>query len=363
MRDQFLSEVFTTWGHAKLLQHLDVLDRMQREKYIAPIHVQVCPTEVCESDCPFCSVGRRPYKSLMPFPLLEQCLRDFKKLGVKAIEITGGGNPLLYCDRKNNKNINDVIALAAELECDIGVITNAHDLSVLDRKLYDHIDWIRVSLIKLDEGIEPEDYNFNEFPFERLGFSYIAYDADKGVRTGRDYEGTDVEVFRKMARLVDLHPGIRFVRIAGNAIIQGYNKQTKDKYAEVIRELDKHDKFFIKNIDENDRPFDSSCMIGMLRPFVASSPHGDGTYHVYVCNSHVHNNGQTYNLDFAFCEVSQIVETWEKLNKSFKDNGYPYEVRGNKGTGWAKTCNVCCYHPNNELLHTITMKVPDKNFV
>ena len=41
----------------------------------------------------------------MPFPQIEEMLTQFKALGAKALEISGGGNPLLYRDKENNKNI------------------------------------------------------------------------------------------------------------------------------------------------------------------------------------------------------------------------------------------------------------------
>ena len=102
------TQQYSTWGD-KLLQHTDVLHAIQVHQTFRPITVQLAPCEVCDSDCPFCSVGGRPLKSYIPFDKIKKLLIDFKNLGAKSVEITGGGNPLLYRDRINNKNINDII--------------------------------------------------------------------------------------------------------------------------------------------------------------------------------------------------------------------------------------------------------------
>jgi hypothetical protein len=357
-QNQRMSEIYTTWGHAKLLQHTDVLFSMQKERRFKPIQLQLCPTELCESDCPFCAVGYRPYKSSMPWEKLKSCILNFKKLGIKSLEITGGGNPLLY--RSEGKNINDIIAFAADLDLDIGLITNAHKLGSIERSLYEKISWLRVSLIKLDEGMEPENYDFADFPQSKLGFSYIVYDKSEGCRTKSKYEGTTEKTFESIARLLKMYPSVKFVRIAGNSLISGYNQQTKDKYLNLIQNLDS--KFFVKDIGEKDFPFDAGCYVGMIRPYVAPSPNGDGSYQVYICNSHVLFSNQTYDLDYSLCEVDDICSAYEKLNQNFEKNGFPYEVRGNKGANWASTCKLCFYNPNNELLHAVCTEIPDKNF-
>jgi tRNA A37 methylthiotransferase MiaB len=157
-----LTQAYSTWG-GKLLQHTDVLYGIQVQKEFRPITVQLAPTEACDSNCPFCSVSWRAVDKKIPFAVIEKGLREFKALGAKSIEITGGGNPLLYKD--GTKNINDVIELAYDLGYEIGVITNTEKLSRhIKPENAEKLSWIRISLIKLDEGKIPEDYDFTGFP-------------------------------------------------------------------------------------------------------------------------------------------------------------------------------------------------------
>ncbi|MAG24457.1 hypothetical protein CMI47_02660 [Candidatus Pacearchaeota archaeon] len=369
MNHKELTQYYSSWGD-KLLQHTDVLYDIQKNKKFRPINIQLCPCEVCESDCPFCSVAGRPLRSYIPFNDIIQILTDFKSLGTKSIEITGGGNPMLYRDKETKKNINDIIRVSHDLELNIGLITNSHDYSKLDDDVIDMIDWIRVSLIKLDEGKLPKDYNFGKIPYSKLAFSYIIYDgqmdennkyiADELSRTNKVYNGTTSETIEKIVELVELHSKIKFVRIAGNCLIKGNNALIREKYKDIIDKVDKYDKFFIKDIGYNDGAFEHGCYVGLIRPYIAPSPHG-GDYQVYICTSHVLNT-RIYDLDWSLGGTKDIIKIWKDANEKFKKSGFPYEVKNNKGKEWNKSCNYCYYKFNNKLLHTVANEMPDKNF-
>jgi hypothetical protein len=301
----------------------------------------------------------------MSWDKIEQCLTDFHELGAKSVEITGGGNPMLYRDKESGRDINDIIELAATLGYDIGIITNSHNLKRLDPELFRHINWIRISLIQLDEGREPEDYDFNGFPEERMGLSYIIYETggvvDALSRTKRAYQGTTAETIRRIAKVVQLHPKVKFVRIAGDCLIKGNNASIRDRYKEVIDAIDENEKFFIKDIGYDDSPFDDGCYVGMTRPYVAADPHGDGSYYVYACTSHVLNK-RVYDLDYALCEVADILPTWAECNERFQMHGYPYQIKENGGKSWCDSCKFCYYKFNNKLLHSVAQEMPDRNF-
>lgn len=358
-----LTQKYSTWGD-KLLQHTEVLWNIQHNKKITPITIQLAPTETCNSDCPFCSVAGRPLKSFLKFEKIKKLLKDFKDLGAKSVEITGGGNPLLYRDKDSGETINDVISYANSLGFQIGIITNSSNLKILKKEVHDHISWIRVSLIQLDEGVNPEDYNFNGFPYQKLAFSYIIYEtggtADPLSRTNKVYQGTTPETIERIAKLVSLHPEIKFVRIAGNCLIKGNNKNVKDKFYDIVSKVDKYNKFFIKDIDVNDDAYKYGCYVGGVRPYIAPSPLG-GDYQVYICTSHVLNH-RCYDLNYSLGSVDNVLHIWDNMNKSLKEKNYPYEIKCNSGKDWDKSCKYCYYKFNNKLLHTVNSDLPDRNF-
>lgn len=359
------TQKYSTWGD-KLLQHADVLHSIQIDKKFKPITVQLAPTEACDSDCPFCSVAKRPLKSYLPFRKIKFLLQQFKVLGAKSLEITGGGNPLLYRDKEEKKDINDVIEFAGQLGYDIGIITNTEKLERhLNPKVYNYINWIRISMIKLDEGKNPEDYDFGSFPRDKMGLSYIIYEGTNGVpdacsRTQKPYAGTTKESIEKIAKVVELNPELKFCRIGGNCLTDNHQLIARQTFGDVIRSLDVYNKFFIKEVYDNDRPYDSGCYVGMVRPYIAPSPDG-GDYQVYVCTSHVLED-RIYKLDFSLGSIDNILDIWAKANRKYKTDGYPYEVRNNKGKNWCESCHAkCFYYNNNKILHTVAQRMDEND--
>ena len=359
------TQKYSSWGD-KLLQHTDVLYDLQVNSKIRPITIQLAPCEICDSDCPFCSVAGRPLKSYMPFNQIVSMLSQFRQLGAKSLEITGGGNPLLYRDRHEKKTINDIISVAHTMGFKVGIITNTENLGRhLNPEIYDMIDWIRISLIKLDEGVAPEDYDFCGFPEDKMGFSYIIYDGTGNVpadmsRTNKPYAGTTASSIENIVKLVNLHDDIKFVRIAGNCLIKGNNASIRDQYTDVLVALDAHDKFFIKDIGDDDGPFDSGCYVGGIRPYIAPHPEG-GEYQVYICTSHVLNH-RTYDLDYSLGSVDDIIDIWMKMSVNIHAGLSPYDVKNSSKDGWCSTCKYCYYKFNNKLLHTVINEMPDKDF-
>lgn len=358
-RHQELTQKFSTWGD-KLLQHTDVLSKIQNHGVFHPITIQLSPTEACDSDCDFCSVAARPIRSKMSWETIRKTLMQFSALGAKSVEITGGGNPMLYKD--SGKTINDIIRLASAVGLQVGIITNSESLKRLDPNVYDMISWIRISLIKLDEGCNPEDYDFCGFPYEKLGFSYILYGPSASTPIKKKaVPGTTIETIEKISKLVDLHGGkIKFVRFAGNCLVKGNNALAKKSFQEIIDENDHYKKFFIKDIDSDDDAYDHGCYVGAIRPYVAADPDGDGSW-VYTCTSHVLNK-RTYDRAYALCRPDDIINKWDEMSKNYRETGYPYDVNGNCGKGWSDTCKFCYYKFNNRLLHTVAQPMPDKDF-
>lgn len=330
MNNSVLTQHYSTWGD-KLLQHTDVLSQIQNKRYFSPITVQLAPTETCDSDCPFCSVANQPMGKI-PFKQIQAGLKAFRELGAKSVEITGGGNPLLY--RDSVADINDIVSTCSSLGYKIGIITNSEMLSSrLTLSAMAKCAWIRVSLAKLDEGIGPEDYNFTGAE-DRLGFSYIMHAQSAG------------NILQQIAELVDRWPTVKFVRIAPDCLTED-SKEIEHRIGQEVAALDRLGKFFIKEIGDNFHPYPGGCWVGMIRPYWTFTG-------IYICTSHVLQK-RAYLPEYRLCGANEIKEAWMRMNANFTQGRPPYSIDISK-------CEKCYFANNNKILSTIIHEIPDKEF-
>ena len=323
------TQQFSTFGD-KLLQHTDVLHGIQSDRVFRPITVQLSPTEACDSHCSFCSVANRP-RGITPFATIVQGLTDFRSLGAKSVEVTGGGNPLLY--RDGDRTVNDILSVAHGLGYKTGVITNSERPSK-HLNLDDRISWIRVSLAKLDEGKSPGDYDFSGFDAKKVGLSYIINSA------------TTPETISRIAEVVDRNPDIKFVRIAPDCLTEASLTLKRD-WGEIIDEMNRHGRFFVKEINDNFHPYPGGCWVGMVRPYWT-------TCGIYICTSHVLIS-RTYDDRWRLCGAEEIIPAWSRMNERFRSGMSPYDIDIGK-------CWHCYYYNNNRLLDAVISDLPDKDF-
>lgn len=293
----------------------------------------------------------------MPWETLVECLWAFADLGARALEITGGGNPLLY--RRDGKTINDIVEIGHWLGLAVGIITNARSLAVLTPETRERLSWVRVSLIGLDEP-NPAEYDFGPGLEGKLGVSYIVNTGDDTNpldKRGR-YGLTTPATIERIAALLEANPHIRFCRIAGNCLRKGNNARVRADWLEAV---DRHERMFVKDIGDADDPHPSFCGIGAFRPYVAADPNGDG-YRVYACTSHV-LHARTYAETHSLCRVEDIRETWAKMGRDFEETGHPYRVAGQCG-GYDQipACRACYYAAPNRLLEAVAHRGPDWQF-
>lgn len=122
---------------AKLLRiHQHCVDPTTR--FIYPYHIQVCPTNVCNLNCSFCSCTHRERTQFLHPHDLIRTIGDFKQLGTRAVTITGGGEPCCYPD------LDMLIDFCYTVGIEMGLVTNGLLLPTKKAHL-DKLTWCRVS--------------------------------------------------------------------------------------------------------------------------------------------------------------------------------------------------------------------------
>jgi len=132
----------------KVFHHRNCVDALARGERPKLVHVQIMPTNRCNQNCSFCAYRSHGYSSSedfravdeIPLDKLTEIVSDCKRLGVRAIEITGGGEPTVHKDFPTLCRHIDGEGL------DYAVVTNGAALSPETVDALTGARWVRFSL-------------------------------------------------------------------------------------------------------------------------------------------------------------------------------------------------------------------------
>ncbi len=369
-----LNDTFTSTGH-KFFAHQEAMTKLRNGKG-QPIVTHVMLTDICNHSCAFCSVQARAGDSL-DFDTVMVYLAKLQRYGLKAVILSGGGNPILYKCKKTGKNFNDVVDAIHARGLEIGLITNGMPLYEWDatwkdyacstgvkRKSWktvhpetiDKLTWVRISMAGLDHD-EREVYVPDIDPTKTaLGFSYVAHDIYKEpadphhgkVSTRHDLLSGDKERIADEpfeARMTELQQQItdyawkykpRYVRLLPNCLEPDLiPKRCAQliKMASWINVLVEKDVAFVQ-MKPPKAPH--ACYLGYIHPVLNC----DG--YVYPCDSCVLNEaaGHQFANPWRICHWSAITDLYDAPVRSLIADP-------------AKTCPGCVFTQSNEILREV----------
>ena len=136
------------YSNLKVFHHEDRIKSLRGGEHASPIHVQLVPTNRCNQACEGCAYRLSGYPSNEQFEngdsiswiKLQDIVTDCKALGVKAIQLTGGGEPTVH------PRFIDLCAKILASEIDLGVVTNGSRWSESHTSLLIRAKWIRFSI-------------------------------------------------------------------------------------------------------------------------------------------------------------------------------------------------------------------------
>lgn len=128
----------------------------------APVQVLLSVCDLCDHDCPFCSfrdeslptsslfpmAGAKNPNRKMPLSKALEIIQDCAALGVRAIQLTGGGEPTLHPD------FAEIAGAVTAAGMELGLVTNGCHLEKAMVSALAKAAWVRVSV---DAGT-PETY-------------------------------------------------------------------------------------------------------------------------------------------------------------------------------------------------------------
>jgi MoaA/NifB/PqqE/SkfB family radical SAM enzyme len=317
-----------TSNDVKLYKHLDRLQMLQKG-VASPVLLTLSPTNSCNLNCTCCCFSERDKSLELDYNFLKESLIQFKKLGIKSIELTGGGQPTLY------SHINELVDfIHDELKLDLGMNTNAISLLSIKNQ-FDKFKWIRLSLNFLDEAI------FRDTKYLWKIESQINLMQQKTEVTAC-YVVSQIIRTKYLKEIIDFSEKNKiYTRIAPDCI------QSKENISQLIDEIkpfvENSEYCFVSdfNVYLEERP-ENFCAMHFLKPLLFT----DG--YVYVCPS-------------AELSEENVKNVLDKFRICKGDEAYKYYTE--KFETFNHTCNYCKYAKQNEIMYSVLKETDFNNFV
>lgn len=135
----------------KIFHHKDALNALGQGQQIAPLYIRLKPTNLCNHHCAYCTYGSGNTKQKtdnrdsinhadsIPWPKLQEIIRDMGDMGVKAVTFSGGGEPLTY------PHIVEAAEKMKERGIELSLISNGQLLEDRIAEEFYSAKWIRIS--------------------------------------------------------------------------------------------------------------------------------------------------------------------------------------------------------------------------
>jgi MoaA/NifB/PqqE/SkfB family radical SAM enzyme len=142
----------------KAVHHKDRLAAMINGGQPVPVQVHVVLSNQCQQNCRFCAYRREGHqsnelyaanpKATIPTAKWRELLADFADMGVRAVQFTGGGEPLTHPDHVA------IFRQTRKLGLDLALVTNGCLAGAKTIDALSEAAWVRVSM----DAATPENY-------------------------------------------------------------------------------------------------------------------------------------------------------------------------------------------------------------
>lgn len=353
----------------KLIYHPEKLLQIRNNEQPLPVHVLIVISDLCNQDCHFCAyrmsgyinnevfsiiqpdgqVNRNPNR-MIPYEKLQEILHDCKRMGVRAIQLSGGGEPTVH--PQFGQYVSDIL----DADIDLGLVTNGLMLKEKDMDNLARSCWVRVSI---DAGT-PETYsktrNVSKDHYKRVRENITKLAArDRKATLGIGFVVTK-ENYRELEDACRQYKewGADYTRVGGFFQNEGsaYYSEIIDELTETCKRLEKlnDDGYTVYNnfqdrIDdlEQGSPDYGYCGIMNLTTYIGAD------LNVYTCC----NNSYSKKGTIGSLKDQGFYDLWtgEEKRKMFAE----FDPR---------SCEKCMYNNKNKsILSLVNMPSGHNNFI
>jgi hypothetical protein len=266
------------------------------------VSTHISPEGACNLSCPYCSVTYRDTHSRIPLEVVKQYVEDLQSRGLRAVILTGGGEPTAY------KYIDDLVRwLKYDRALDVALITNGTLTNRLSMFSWKAFSWVRVSINIFDGWEERIQLPLDQLSPDCVVGASMVYTAEHEATVG---VGQDrMQILRSVSGLT-AKLGAKYVRLLPNCLLEGRALMLQHRaLAKDIEELG--DPRFFHQHKTHAAPCASTCHQAYFRPYLSEEKFkGNGQPGtVYPCDSVVLNESNQYFAgEYQVCHASQVLD-------------------------------------------------------
>ncbi len=326
---------FTSTG-IKFWQHMDAMESYRQGSGRTVISTHIAPEGACNLTCPYCSVTHRETHNRIDLDVIFDYVDKLRTRGLKAVILTGGGEPTAY------KDFNRLAWGLLGRGLKVALITNGTLSKRVDSGLWRRFSWVRVSMNFFD-GWEGRI----QLPTQHL----VGVTVGCSVVYTEQHEqepGDWVNRFRSISKIAD-RLGASYVRVLPNCLLPQNELAASHKALDYqLRQVE--DPRFFRQDKHHRAPSCGTCHQSYFRPYLSEEcmAGSDQPGAVYPCDSVVLNDAVA-----KFVERYQLCAPWDILDYMDGKIEQRFDPRVD--------CTGCVFTDNVEMLDEwkATGRVPD----
>lgn len=325
---------YTSTG-IKFWRHRKAMESYRAGAGRSVISTHISPEGACNLRCSYCSVTYRDTHSRIPLSRVQRYVTDLQSRGLKAVILTGGGEPTLYPE------FNQLVRwLKRSLGLSVALITNGTTADRVDASTWRCFSWVRVSINVFDgwrERIRLPVYLADEGVVVGASFVYsIEHEASENIPLSR------VDVFREVGEVASKLRA-QYVRVLPNCLLE-QDRLIREHHL-LRQDLEQlGDRRFFQQYKVHAAPNAPICHQAYFRPYLSEEPFvgpdgkGDGEPGtVYPCDSVVLNDSVAhFGRKWQLCKPENVLDFLDgKISQAFDPR---------------QACSGCVFTSNVEML-------------
>lgn len=325
---------YTSTG-VKFWRHRAAMESYRAGTGRTVVSTHVSPEGTCNLKCPYCSVTYRDTHARIELGRIKKYIADLKSRGLRAVILTGGGEPVAY------PAFNELVQWIRAQGLSVALITNGTLSRRVRPETWRCFSWVRVSINVFDGWRSKIRIPRDQLAPDCVVGCSLVYSVEHEATRDEVPLGR-AELFAQVAEVADAC-GAEYIRVLPNCLLE--QDQLILEHRSIQKIADKlGDSRFFQQYKVHGAPASDVCHQAYFRPYLSEEAYvgadgeGDGEPGtVYPCDSVVLNDSRAhFARQYQICKPENVLD--------FLD--------GKIGMGFdpKRACSGCVFTSNVEQL-------------